>query len=352
MSTTLVSILSENNIPTYLFIKQMEGRFDKHIFLITKEIDKGKTDSYLAKALGGWNSGKFRRIIIDPDNYAANMSWLAKSVPVGGDDNYIVNLTGGTKPMSLAAFSHFSKFEGTRFYYMSSDSTAIYDFESKEKFVDVTFKIPLADYLGVYGLKIQSQEDECNRQKKRSYEIFSQFKAVNFNKNNFPLIGNAQGNANMDGDERSYLTGAWFEQFSYYKIRKALGLDGTSIAQSAKVTHVNNDDVQASQDNNEMDIIFVKDNVLYTVECKVGLGSTAKNAKNNIHDAQYKAAAIAKYLGFRVRSYIFWLQDMSMFTKDDIEFFKKNTNLLGLSGIVTGAELSKDDDSFLNPKIR
>lgn len=352
MSTTLVSILSENNIPTYLFIKQMEGRFDKHIFLVTDKVMEKKYDQYLATAIGGYGDGA-HSIVMDANNYKACVNKLGDRVPTSSDaDNYIVNLTGGTKPMSLAAFSHFSKFDGTRFYYMTTDLKAIYDFEGEKKFADVTFKIPLADYLGVYGLKIQSQEDECNRQKKRSYEIFSQFKAVNFNKNNFPLIGNAQGNANMDGDERSYLTGAWFEQFSYYKIRKALGLDGTSIAQSAKVTHVNNDDVQASQDNNEMDIIFVKDNVLYTVECKVGLGSTAKNAKNNIHDAQYKAAAIAKYLGFRVRSYIFWLQDMSMFTKDDIEFFKKNTNLLGLSGIVTGAELSKDDDSFLNPKIR
>lgn len=237
MSTTLVSILSENNIPTYLFIKQMEGRFDKHIFLITKKIDKGKTDSYLAKALGGWSSGKFRRIIIDPDNYAANMSWLAKSVPVGGDDNYIVNLTGGTKPMSLAAFSHFSKFEGSRFYYMSSDSTAIYDFESKEKFADVTFKIPLADYLTIYRLEIASQS-KVKKTAAEANELFERMRDVDFDASRVPEINQAKQEGKSP--DKSYYNGGWFEEYSYFRIKEELekaGLSASDIVFGAKIAH-------------------------------------------------------------------------------------------------------------------
>lgn len=338
MSTVLVSILSENNIPTYLFIKQMEGRFDKHIFLVTESVMRKEAYENLATAIGGYGDGA-RRITLDPDNYKFNTLKLADKVPLTPEaDKYIVNLTGGTKPMSLAVFSHFSQFEGTRFYYMSGNCKSIYDFESDTVAESVTVKIPLADYLNVYGLKIASQS-EPEKTRKDANALFDSMRKVGFDAYRIPEIRQAKQDYYKSLD-KPYYAGGWFEEYCYFRIKDELsrkGLSTSDIAFGVKIAHFGE-----KANENEIDVLLVKDNNLYTIECKVGKSPT------EVYDAMYKASAISKYIGFRVGAYIFWLQKLdTQYTAGTESRISKLRDCLGVRNVFTGKDLAQNNISDL-----
>lgn len=88
-------------------------------------------------------------------------------------------------------------------------------------------------------------------------------------------------------------------------------------------------------------MVFVKDNALYVIECKVSMTGYGKVPKSVVDEYLYKLAAISKDFGLRVNSYIFTLHQMWRFSKATQENMSKRMRILGIRDIIDGPKLTQ-----------
>lgn len=338
MARVLVSIITKHNVPNFLFFMQMSGSFDSNLFIVTEQV-KDKEAQLFSEVIRGKAT---QSIILDANNYKQNIDTMNAFAEKCPGDTFIVNLTGGTKAMSMAVHDVLVK-HGGEFYTVTQDTKAFYNFQTGERTpFSPSVSVSLKDYLKLYGLSTRGQ----NRQgSKRAKEVFNQVRDSGFDKVNCALVDTAQ--EQDSAEERKYLSGEWFEDYVYYRLRKDFPEIGDKdITSSVKLYK----DDRTSQANNssEIDVIFVKDNSLYVIECKVGLET------DEIRAAMNKAAAISSYVGFKVNFYIFWLRNMRTYKKDVLDSLGERASLIGLRGVVTSNDLKDDDNKayLTNPEIR
>ena len=125
MTRIIVSILSNHSVPNFLFIKEMAGQYDRHIFVTSPEIDNLGRKEQLIKALGITDQN-VTVISVDGNDYQSAIATLTDRWQEDEDNEYIVNLTGGTKMMSLAVHDFF-KDKRADFYYVPIGKNEYYN---------------------------------------------------------------------------------------------------------------------------------------------------------------------------------------------------------------------------------
>ena len=100
----------------------------------------------------------------------------------------------------------------------------------------------------------------------------------------------------LSKEEIGYLTGGWFEEFCYFKIKELVPVDEIGVG-----VHVTRGD---TSHDNELDVVFIRDNQLRVIECKSGISS-----QKLFNEIVYKATALKEaLLGMMCQSYIFSLK--------------------------------------------
>jgi len=337
MSTILVSILSKHTLPNYLFIREMEGKYDELLFITTPEVDKDNRDFQLLTALGK-DDGDVVYVTVDGNDYRKALDDL-RNWEIRNGDKYIVNLTGGTKMMSLAVHDFF-KDKHAEFYYVPLGKNEYYNLETGEK-TPFNYRVNLREYFSLYGIRFESKaEDTFAHPESETMGIFESVQ-----KSHFYLpkkLWEAQKAATPE--LRRYLGGEWFEEFSYFKLKEGFNLRDEDIAVSLKIYREN----ESTKNDNELDIAFMFNNVLYVVECKVTMTGYGRDTKLVVDDYLYKLAAISKDFGLQVSSYIFTLHRMQTFSDEVKLNFLKRCKILGIKGIVTGKMFSNIKASLFN----
>lgn len=143
----LVSILSDNNIPNYLFIKEIEGVWDALVFISTSKMNEKRR--HIINTLGADNDS-VTFVTIDSDDYNKSLAELSDKLPGNEEDAFLVNLTGGTKMMSLAVYKYFSEIARTEFFYVSQSATKYHSL-SKGMSYSLDYRVSLEEYFGLYG---------------------------------------------------------------------------------------------------------------------------------------------------------------------------------------------------------
>lgn len=337
MSTILVSILSKHTLPNYLLIREMEGKYDELLFITTPEVDKDNRDFQLLTALGK-DDGDVVYVTVDGNDYRKALDDL-RNWEIRNGDKYIVNLTGGTKMMSLAVHDFF-KDKHAEFYYVPLGKNEYYNLETGEK-TPFNYRVNLREYFSLYGIRFESKaEDTFAHPESETMGIFESVQ-----KSHFYLpkkLWEAQKAATPE--LRRYLGGEWFEEFSYFKLKEGFNLRDEDIAVSLKIYREN----ESTKNDNELDIAFMFNNVLYVVECKVTMTGYGRDTKLVVDDYLYKLAAISKDFGLQVSSYIFTLHRMQTFSDEVKLNFLKRCKILGIKGIVTGKMFSNIKASLFN----
>lgn len=338
MSTILVSILSKHTLPNYLFAKEIEGRYDELVFITTPEADKDNRDVQIERAL----QLKEREVVyisVDGNDYRKALGDL-KSWTVRNGDKYIVNLTGGTKMMSLAVHDFFSAFN-TTFCYVPIGKNTYYNLKTGE-WKPIAYRASLKEYFALYGISYEAlSEDYFGHSREEAYDIFDK---VRNNKFRLPaFLWNAQQASTAD--LRKYYAGEWFEQFTYFKLKEVLNLRKEDIALSLRIFRKTSD----PNNDNELDVAFMSDNMLHVVECKVSMyGGPGRSPRDVVEEYLYKLAAISKDFGLQVRSYLFTLHKMRSFSPQERQSFSKRCRILGLAGIVSDGMLANLKSSLRN----
>lgn len=323
MAKYLVSIIGGQTLPNILPIKEYAGLINQHIFISTSKVSK---ELSWIKTVCEIGKDDFFNLEIDEDDIGqivANLSTL--SVIFTQEDEFYINLTGGTKIMALGTFQFFSQsLFKVKMFYLNMGSNVLRQvyppIDTSLRDEPLLYRINVADFLGSYGASITNSynifkmtkskeyttlffEKEWSKEtiihtvrKERNSIIFDRIDATYrrelrafLSKIDFPLMFEDR----ITKEEIQYLTGGWWEEYCFYFVKDKLGIQEPFIAKG-----LIND-----KTNNELDIAFVKDNVLHVLECK-----TTIKEKNDFEDYVYKLAAIKDNrngFGISVKAYLF-----------------------------------------------
>ena len=342
MKRILISILSDYLQPNFLLIKEFDGKYDKLIFITTEKMKgKGKGRD-LEKALG-LVEDSVQRIEVFEDDYS-DVKQKLENCSFDADNEYILNVTGGTKVIPIAVCDFFKNFN-SQFYYVPIGKNIVRNIYSDET-ITLNYRLNLKEYFTLNGLRYEPS-NETLFPLSQSRIVFNEYKQVCFKRYRYKKICNSHNLP--DAKERAYYSGAWFEDYCYWRLKKEFELDDDAICKGAKIFSD-----ESLQNDNEIDVMFIRNNELYIFECKLSITtSPVENDKDMLDKYMYKLAAIAKDYGFRPKSYILTLQNIKqMWSGISLSNAEKRLKILGISGFFDCNDFSKEGNllCFNEPK--
>ena len=352
MKKILVSIVSDQTIPNILFIRET-SLVDMFYFITTELMEKRGKSGAIIEACN-IAEGKYQLISVTEDSIN-DIEEKLQTIDFADQDKIIVNLTGGTKIMAIGTYNYFQKY-GASIYYIPIEKNAYTKLYPtvKSRTTRLNYRISLLEYLKGYGIRVSPKGIKSMKTVFMAPDYTEYFldSYLNFNdgdkklieqlrknfrgkqienidsvkglsmflkKINFPL----QKNTYLNKPEIKYLTGDWFEEYCFSKIKEIAGFPDDAIGTGVNIFK---GDVQ-----NEIDIMFVKNNSLHIIECKTDIADTSEGDISYLFlNTLYKAAALRQNFGLRVNYYVFALNNFDNLKKNQKDRAKMlRINILG-----------------------
>lgn len=164
--TTLVCLISDQHVPNLLTVKAL--RPDRLVLVVTDRMKKNAPWFLSALAKGGWDySGKYEIAKIEKENSVEETrEVLATLYSRRTEDTWILNITGGTKPMSIGAYQ-FARENGLKaLYIVERDQQNAIDLLGGDPVILGGLHVTAAEFLAGYGYGIRNPDalDRLNRQ--------------------------------------------------------------------------------------------------------------------------------------------------------------------------------------------
>ncbi|GAB4295117.1 MAG: DUF1887 family CARF protein [Marinilabiliales bacterium] len=325
MANIIVSIVSDQTLPNYLFIKEHSGKIDKYIFISTKAMEENKKTKIICDT-AGIDKKQRNKILVEEDALYQIKEKLNK-LSLKPDDNYLINLTGGTKLMSIAVKEYFKKFENTSYFYIPIGKNTykqIYD-DKKAVESDFNYQITVKEYLSIYGIEFEEQQI-CFTEH-QVFDVFNEVKVRYYDLGKFPK--SKLKKFNIQGTKQTHTK--WFEEYIYYKIKNSLNLKEDAIKTGIKLFDVNkNNGTDNKNNDNELDIFFIYKNNPYLVETKFSVGKGKINS-SNLNVYLYKLAAVNKRFGLKAKAIIMTLGQLNTNSDSVVENLKHRCKILNIN---------------------
>ncbi len=291
MSVNLISLVSEQSIPNLQFIKEFEDRVDRFIFISTRKMEPvGASRTEWIIQAAGIQERPIERLITDPHSISQVVQMLS-NIGLSEEDEYLVNITCGTKLMAIAAFGFFGSYPKARIYYSFIEENSYRQvhphINHAEK--EFTHELSMKEYMTSYGLEISFAGHDLT-DNRVSHELMEECFEHNNNVNHIPRIKDSRHYRSPK--DKSFYSGGWFEEYVYYRIKKELKLSEQQIAMKVRI--------QKNDIYNELDVVFIHRNTIHVVECKAYFGTSKLKAK--VESALYKLGAIDDKFGIRAKS--------------------------------------------------
>lgn len=376
---TLVSLISDQQIPNVCLIKELDPELN--LFITTKRMEEKHQSDKIINTL---NLRNYEKIEVNEEDYNDVFKKLSEKVKINSSDQLIINITGGTKIMSLAAFT-FGIEKNAEIYYLpikSDKYLQLNPFKKDSSSIKITVSLTLEEYLNSYSKKdknsgynydrpYKSEEEadimfslfEKNKldeeliNRLREYrnkdlildnsnekhrEIFNFIKSLENNKIKFPDL------PKLTKRDSKYLTGEWFEEWTYYKIKKFFNLDDKSISLSVKR--------KDTQDNphNEFDVMFLINNELKIIECKTSLKEIKQNKEKEyalFEETLYKSASLLKEFGLTAKTCLFTLSRKPD-NEEKLKDMKKKSNFFNIKTLFKEDLLSDNLEATLKEAFK
>ena len=345
MKNCLVSLVSDQVTPNILVISHFRPEY--LLFISTGAMEKKDKTQAIIETLrmrrldyeGCWD-----KIIVAEDSIldlqAKVTQWIEK---LPEDYRFIVNLTCGTKMMSLAAYDLFTDYESFMLYVPIPKNEYIVPFPKRRSVVPVELedRLSVAEYLTAYGFRLQNAHELKNHKQyaeerrpiteflylhyrevhpllkflygrlrvvkekefKRGYDFSAPFeKRDEIQEKVIKDLGferhGAEIRKKITERDWQYLRGGWLEERLYLAVSRIL--PPPADVQLALVCRDREGAI------NEFDIIFTVDNALYFVEGK-SLDSEEGDTEGiggKISDFLYKIGALRQRFGLTPRAFL------------------------------------------------
>ena len=338
MKRIMVNIVSAQTIPNYLFIKEFGDDADIFLFVSTDEMEKSDKTATIYRT-AGIDKKDVRKILINENELYLAKDKLDRLGWRGKDYLFLVNITGGTKLMSNAVYEYFKELN-SRFFYLPIGQNTIKELFNDRKADEkpVKYKLRVEEYLNLHN--IHPDTKELQLMKSTVIDIVNYFRKRDTDVLPYRLL---QGT--KLSNQQKYAI--WFEHLLYYKIKELLGLDDEEIKMGVKLfkKELENNYFENEVDN-EIDVIFVKDNRIYVVEAKVSVGRIKVNT-TTVSNYLYKLAAINKRFGLNSKAAFMTFSDFSSLLSTSINNLEKKCSILGLPYPFDKNDII-DDNKFKN----
>lgn len=332
-----ITLISEQTIPNLQYIKEFD-QFDVYIFLSTDKMEASNKSHHIQMA-SNIPKDKLQIIVISEESYKDIIGKLEK-LQFGENDQIVINCTLGTKIMSIALFDFFRNNKNAQIFYTPINTNKYIRIPDESVIHNFEYNIPITEYFTCYGISVARTHNPLFPSK-RSEDFLEKF--LEFSDSDFRLVDNMRdfrnkGIKNIQGYEGlneliksmdypvqpgnalskydvQYLTGGWFEEWVFYKIKEKYNLKNEQIALGVIVN--------ATADN-DLDVVFIKNNNLYVIECKTSLGTEYQQA------TLYKSGALIEKFGKAAKSYLLTLQDLRKtdgILKESIELRARQQNV-------------------------
>lgn len=366
MPKTIVNIVTEDNpVPAYLFIKEMYEFGDRLLFISAKDTEEDL--DALAEQFDV-PSNLIDEVVLKHNMDEITYEKICRTVRgrlVPGV-RYCVNLAGGTRYMALAVQQVFEKFHAD-YYYLDVEKNVIvksvFDdsiYDDDDHFFPVKYRMSVAEYLRIHSVKhdiknlkdfepIRSREEAerflnvfiSGQLTSADYDVLETLRCHYRDKKRIhiqqvelageygcPATPNLSAFLNyiyflpkINGvllkEELEYLTGGWFEEYVYYQVIENLKPNEALIG-----PHIGREGLSL---NNELDVVCIKNNKLFVIECKSGV-----QGKRMFNEIVYKACALREMmLGISCYSYIFSLKKDH---KEDLKRIAANMDIQFVDG--------------------
>lgn len=341
---TMVSLVSEQTVPNILAIWQFQP--EKLLFVSTEKMEQlGKVRDILAtvnrRGEKRYSIGEnAESIVVLEDSLYQGLRELEKWISGKEDEDFIVNLTGGTKLMSIAVFECFKNYECKMIYIPINKNEYISPFpiRTPKPATKLDGRLTVEEYLSAYGLDVVNREkiDQARKGALQRKDI-SQWVVDHYQdiRDVIAFLGNElrdarerkldkyhfkkeyaycnalgkeflmkMGFQQSDGEyiktllkaEISYLTGGWLEEYCFNAVD---GLKGPLVDDVVLNIQIRN---QQGRDN-EFDVMFTSRNALYFIECKsMEQKHLGEKHAEGFDSFLYKIGALQKEFGLRVES--------------------------------------------------
>ncbi len=372
----IVSIVSEQAVQNLLFIKERPAA-DHYFFISTDKMEKeDRSVSACIINAAELDSDKCRVIHVVEDSLIDIENQLIKSVEVEDDDIFFVNITGGTKLMSIGVYNFFARLGSAEIFYLmvgKNECDMVFPIKKSSK-TKIVFRVNLKQYLKVYGVSFKeisfNEKNQLLKPENETKELFKAFigdeKSTCFKiaeKIRKKFRGKKLSEKDMiysevirikhygfkpssaseiSKKETKYLTGDWFEEYVYSKIKNHLKLDDDYIGVGLNLVKGDNP--------NEYDVMFTTNNALTVIECKTDVSDKVDSDQEKISDEEkisylftntlYKAATLKNEFGLRVNYYLFALNDFGKLNEDQL----KRARQLDIK--LVGLETLNDENKF------
>ena len=373
MSRIIVNALSAQLMPIFLLIKALSKENDVLYFLTTAKYNKISPLQYALNL----NMDKFKDIRTLYLNDMELNDWnqlqekLHHTFANKENNEYIINLTGGTKLEALALYLYF-KDKKAQFYYMPFPQQYYINLETNEK-IPIKYSASPKEYFLLCDLEYNQTDGQTfppnytevffdkwlqfNDEEYSALSILKDFKAREIT--DWETVRNStqvesflrkislppDWNQNTKSRDKSikYLLGIWFEEY----IRNYLSRILENPVYSARIK------LKETSKDNELDATFVYNNTGFIIECKTSLESKwitkAIDKLGNLSSNTVQTISI--------RPYFVYLKKSTKKSKDhernqEIKNINEALNKAKAQNIrVFGLEDYPDKDAFLSAII-
>lgn len=364
MAKVLISLVSLQRVPNVLAIMDpFFEEMDRYLFISTDEMEKIGVVEHMLDSTG-LASDNCQKIVVESDSWQDIHYELGKAT-LAVSDEYYINLTGGTKVMSLAVFSFFNQLKWqASYFYLPIKKNVIQQILLGRDSIEtpIIFDIGASEYLLSYGLSIEAADfspplkpqdvgrqilDYYLEQKQGSgsHQFWTTTRELRRFRGNdilleieqIPTLAKLVSELDMpvssegflDATEIEYLTGGWLEQWVYQEVKETLGLSNKCIGRNLKINWLGRD---AAHGKNELDVVFMYRNTIHIIECKTGLGKGKDSIKDKYTRALNQLAVLPKDMGLRVKMVFLTLSTQLRDNNGDInEVLAARANVLSIT---------------------
>lgn len=269
---------------------------------------------------------------------------LSHKMRIEDEDEIYVNITGGTKIMSIGVYDFFEKYSAKILYVVLGKNTYHQVFPRvKNKTSEFSYALNLEEYFTGYGVAISNIKSIHSLSKPEDktqhfFEIARRFGTKEWEKIDLirrgfdgktyrgKSISRGEGSSNdeielreqifsfldeigfqydkaqtLSKSETKYLTGDWFEEYVYGQLKTILKLDPTHWGTGLQIKIANN----GSEVSNELDLAIMLRNELHIIECKTRFTTT--DGSSILTETLYKTDSLRTKFGLNVKCFLFTL---------------------------------------------
>lgn len=350
---TLVSLVSEQTIPNLELIKEFQYQTDKFLFFHSSKT-KSHVD-WIIKA-AALDENQCIRQEIDPFDIR-QIQKVLNEFPFG-DESFILNITGGTKPWIISFLDKFKDL-GAEIYYVTGKPLEFMKVFPRKGQTNLHLhgKITLSEYLIANGFSIKpgvlhKDQAQANRFFKKftsepieNFFWFTDFfrprrgsaEIIDFAKLDNPFqqllieLAYEVKDNKLNKCDFKYFSGDWLEEWTFFKVKEEFGLDEHEISTGSIITK--------EQTQNEMDVMFLLNHQLYVIECKTAVKESKEQPDGSwklttiLGETIYKSDALRSKLGLFANSSILTLSELMDEKMNPMQNFRAHFDRAQLSNI-------------------